>query len=51
MARDKYSAFFISRVKFVNNREYICPLIHFEILAIVPDIKLCFILRLAETEG
>ena len=51
MARYKYPASFISRVKFVNNHEYICPLIRFEILAIFPDIKLCFVLRLAETWG
>ena len=51
MARHKYPASFISRVKFVNNHEYICPLIHFEILSIFPDIKLCFVLRLAEIWG
>jgi len=51
MARDKYSAVFILRVKLVNSHEYMCPLIHFEILAIIPDIKLCFVLRLAETYG
>ena len=44
MARDKYFAFFVSLVEFVENIKNLYPLVPFEVLAAFPHIKLCLVL-------